>query len=200
MLVLLHSNTQAQKFGGGGYFGVVASQISGDQLAGFNKAGLDLGFFTNLTSNNKKISLQLELAYLQKGSRDNANPDKGDYVSYLLRLNYAEISLLARYNASNIFSFEAGPAIGYLFNVVERDQYGELPNTNLFKKSDLNIIGGIHYNVNQNIKIVFRAANSLLPVRKHKGGGTYRLNKGQYNSLLSLTLHYTFKIKSEQNE
>lgn len=193
----LISQLNCQNFGGGFYGGIAASQISGDRLAGFNKPGIDAGIFTNLTL-NEKLKVQLELSYIQKGSRDNANPDKGDYESYLLRLNYIEIPILFNYRVNKSFSFEAGPYFSYLLGFSEKDFYGDIAGSRDFYDYDSGIVGGMHYIINDNINAVFRVSNSVLPVREHKGGGTYRLNRGQYNSVVSLTLHYIFKSRNEQ--
>ena len=40
-------NMQAQNFGGGVVIGVSTSQVGGDNLAGFYKAGLLIGIFAN---------------------------------------------------------------------------------------------------------------------------------------------------------
>jgi len=190
-------NSYAQQFGGGFFAGIAASQVSGDRLSGFNKPGPHLGLFTfyNLSATS---SLQLELSFIQKGSRDNAHPDKYDFESYLLRLNYVEMPLYFRLKAAKSFYLEAGPYFGYLMGYREQDQYGDMPGQIEFEKADVGVAGGIHYIVNDNINVVFRGSNSVLPVREHKGGGSYRLNRGQYNSVISLTIHYFFRSESEQ--
>lgn len=193
----LSNKLNSQNFGGGMYGGIATSQISGDRLAGFNKPGINVGIFTNY-SFNESLKLQLELSFIQKGSRDNANPDKGDYESYLLRLNYIEIPVLMNYKVNKFFSFEAGPYVAYLLGFSENDFYGEIPGSKAFNKYDLGITGSMHYIINENLDAVFRVSNSLLPVRDHKGGGTYRLNRGQYNSVVSLGLHYIFRSRNEQ--
>ena len=59
----MHINCPGQDFKGGIILGLSTSQVSGDDLAGFNKAGLIFGGFTNriLSSRN---SLQLEIIYI----------------------------------------------------------------------------------------------------------------------------------------
>ncbi len=197
LFFILPNKLSSQNFGGGMYGGIAASQISGDALAGFNKPGINVGIFTNY-SFNESLKLQLELSFIQKGSRDNANPDKGDYESYLLRLNYIEIPVLMNYKINKFFSFEAGPYVSYLLGSSEEDFYGEIPGSRDFNKYDLGISGGMHYTINENLDAVFRVSNSILPVRDHKGGGIYRLNRGQYNSVVSLGLHYVIRIINEQ--
>jgi hypothetical protein len=140
IFLLFSLNIKSQNFGGGCFAGIVASQISGDDLSGFNKPGFNGGIFTNLKI-NEKLKLQLELSYIQKGSRDNAYPDKGDYESYLLRLNYVEMYLNFKFKLNKFFAFDAGPCIAYLFSHSEKYQYGELPLSVPFKKTDTGLTG-----------------------------------------------------------
>jgi hypothetical protein len=42
----------------------------------------------------------------------------------------------------------------------------------------------------KNLRINIRYSNSILKVRDHSSGATYRMNQGQYNEVLSFTLHY----------
>ena len=85
-------NIHAQNFGGGGKLGVSTSQVGGDNLAGFNKAGIIIGIFAN-----KKIStilsFQGEMTYIQKGS-NNPNMSNNIHNKYLVEdisLSYIEI-------------------------------------------------------------------------------------------------------------
>ena len=62
-LLLLGSSVQSQSFGGGTIFGISTSQVGGDDISGFNKAGLLLGVFAN-----RKLSdlttFQMEITYI----------------------------------------------------------------------------------------------------------------------------------------
>ena len=98
---------QAQGFRAGVLTGVTASQISGDQLGGFDKAGLMIGGMVS-TRLGKKLDLAMEILYIQKGSKKNPKPDIGDYTSYLLRLNYFEVPLMLQWHYSKRFTFEGG--------------------------------------------------------------------------------------------
>jgi hypothetical protein len=41
---------------------------------------------------------------------------------------------------------------------------------------------------------------SLLPVRDHDGGATYRLNRGQYNTVIALSFLYNLKPVVESDK
>ena len=75
--------SQAQDFKGGVILGLSTSQLSGDHLEGFNKAGLILGAFTSRVF-SEKISGKMELIYIQKGSK---NPDLDTYNNEILHLD-----------------------------------------------------------------------------------------------------------------
>ncbi|MCD4747226.1 MAG: PorT family protein [Bacteroidales bacterium] len=83
----------AQKFNGGVMLGFTGSQVAGDNDSGYNKAGLFGGGFVNLEIGSRSL-LQLELEFMQKGSRHNPNFEQGDTKSLLIRPNYGEMPLL----------------------------------------------------------------------------------------------------------
>ena len=190
---LCSGTTFAQGFFGGVKGGVGASQVSGDRLAGFDKAGLFGGVFVGVSLTDRS-SISMEMMYVQKGSRQNAKPNKGIYSSYLLRLNYIELPLMYTWRGNDYLEVEGGLSYGYLMRNtdVEWDENGLLPFSMPFNKSEFSIHLGLSYLFNDHLKVNFRLNNSLLPVRKHAGGATYRLNLGQYNTLLMLGLAYQF--------
>jgi hypothetical protein len=179
----------SQDFHGGVLFGVSGTEISGDRLSGPNKAGLYLGGFVNRYF-GEKSSLQMELDYIQKGSRK--NPDSTSYDSYLLRLSYIEIPVHYRYDFIERASLEVGLSLGVLINSYEEvntidGQYG--PD---FEPFDLSFNFGLFYALTKKMKINVRYTNSILAVRPHSNGQTYKWNRGQYNEVLSFILFYQF--------
>jgi hypothetical protein len=182
---------RSQQFNGGILGGVSATQITGDQLSGFNKAGFYLGGFVNFYF-NQRTSFQMEIDYIQKGSRKNPNPDNNDFISYKLNLQYIDIPLLLRYDYSSVLIFECGPYLGFLMDDDERDHNGNIPVIVDFNKNDFGMMVGLYYKLDSKIRMNFRYSNSLIPVRKHTSGATYRLNKGQYNMVVTLSVHYQF--------
>ena len=57
-----------QRFHGGPMTGLVVSQVDGDNLGGYNKPGIRAGGWVN-TQISDLTTLQLELQYIQKGSK-----------------------------------------------------------------------------------------------------------------------------------
>lgn len=186
----------AQSFRAGVLTGVTASQISGDQLGGFDKAGLMAGGMVS-TQLGKKLDLAMEILYIQKGSKKNAKPDIQDYSSYLLRLSYFEVPVMLQWHYSKRFTFEGGLTFGALLKEYEEDELGELPERKPFNKFEMGVAGGMKVNFAKQFCFIGRIASSILPVRDHSSGETYRLNKGQYNALLLFGVQYTFKKRDE---
>ena len=185
---ILAINLIGQDFHGGVLGGLAASEISGDRLQGPNKAGLYLGAFVNRYF-SQKSSVQMELDYIQKGSRE--NPDSSNnYNSYLLRLNYVEMPVHYRYDFVEKGSLETGLSLGVLVHSLEQvNGYDWVAGAD-FDRVDLSFNIGLFYTLIENLRINVRYSNSILPVRPHAGGATWKANKGQYNEVLSFVLYY----------
>lgn len=181
----------AQSFDAGLIAGLSTTQISGDQLSGFNKVGIIAGGFVS-TFISEKFDGNMQLIYIQKGSRKNADPEKNDYTSYLLRLNYIEVPVLLQWKYSNRFVFEVGPYFGVLLGSYEENELGELPDRRAFKDFEFGGGAGLNIVLVNNLIFNARVTTSLIPVRDHLSGQTFRLNAGQYNSVLAFTVHYKF--------
>ena len=181
----------SQDFHGGALFGVAGTEISGDRLDGPNKAGLYLGGFVNRYF-GEKSSLQMELDYIQKGSRK--NPDSLSYDSYLLRLSYIEIPVHYRYDFIERAGLEVGLSLGVLVHSYEEVNTIEAPPGVYpeFNNFDLSFNFGLYYALTKKMKIYVRYSNSILAVRPHSLGQTYKWNQGQYNEVLSFILFYQF--------
>ncbi|MCD4680987.1 MAG: PorT family protein [Bacteroidales bacterium] len=192
ILITAVGYSSAQSFKGGVLGGITATEISGDRLAGPNKAGIYAGAFVKLDLSDKS-TLQMEINYVQKGSRD--NPDTSNPDSYLLRISYIEIPFQYIYHFHPLMAAEAGLSYGVLIHKYEEANGYEIDVVNpAFKKGDLSINIGFYYSITDHLRFNLRYSNSLLYVRPHGSGATYRLNKGQFNSVLSFLLFYQLNI------
>jgi len=187
MFLLLGSSLLGQRFNGGLLGGLSAAEISGDRLTGPNKAGVYAGGFVNAYISNKS-SFQMELNFIQKGSRK--NPDTLDNSNfYLLRLSYVEMFLHYKWDFTERFTLEAGPSYGVLIKSYEEAD-GQILTQPPFKSGDLNANVGLFFSLTQRWRFNVRYSNSILAVRAHSRGQTYKWNRGQYNEVLSFTFHY----------
>ncbi len=196
LIVVPIATTQAQKFSAGAIAGVSATQLSGDELAGFDKAGLVLGGMVR-TPLSERVDMAMEILYFQKGSRKNADPENNDYTSYLCKLNYFEVPILIQYKSQKRFTFEAGPTFGALLSSYEEDEYGELEinNRKPFNSFELGIAGGMKVHFAKDFSFIMRYGQSIMPVRDHVSGETYYFNKGQYNSSILIAFQYAFRSR-----
>ena len=188
-------NIQAQNFGGGVVLGVSTSQVGGDNLAGFYKAGLLIGIFTNKNISNI-LKFQMEINYIQKGSNnpkmnDSENPNDTEDIS----LSYVEVPLILQYNQNEKLKIEGGVQIAYLIDGYYNDIHGKIPKYNIspFIKYDVGLLVGMNYEYSRNISLNTRISNSILPIGKedYENQNPYNSSrKGKYNSVLSFALHY----------
>jgi hypothetical protein len=178
----------AQDFNGGILAGLAASEVSGDRLSGPNKAGIYAGAYVNRYF-SQRSSFQMELDFIQKGSR--SNPDSlNNYESYLLRLNYIELPVHYRYDFIEHASLETGISLGVLIHSYEEANGYEWVSGPDFQPIDLSFNIGLFYTIMENLRINVRYSNSILAIRPHSQGQVYRWNRGQYNEVLSFVLFY----------
>ena len=189
LICVISINVQSQNFGGGIIAGVSTSQVSGDRLGGFNKAGLLIGGFVNRNISSL-MSLQMEMTYIQKGSN---NPKINENLISDISLAYVEVPVLLKYQQSETVHIEFGIETAFLISAYDNDLYGKIESSrsNPFNKTDVGALLGIDYKISTSLVLNTRISNSILPIRPHASGATFKLNKGQYNSVLSFALHYT---------
>jgi len=188
-------SSQAQNFGGGVILGFSTSQVGGDNLAGFNKAGLLIGAYGN-KSISELLSFQMEMTFIQKGS----NNPKMNNVEHVnsgvpdISSSYFEIPLLLQYQQSEVLKIEGGILSALLIDGFYNDINGKLGNVNSpFIKYDFGILLGIDYKYSENISLNTRLSNSILPIGAEDYDGVNSYNssrKGKYNSVLSFAIHY----------
>jgi hypothetical protein len=197
ILYLTSLTCSAQVFKPGLILGISGSQIEGDGYGGYDKIGFIAGGFVN-TDLSEKLSTQFEIYFINKGSFDALHPDKGDYDSYKVNLNYIEIPISLRYKNQK-FMFEAGLYIGKLVGTPKiSDENGEqfvyqFP----FKSFDFGGLLGIYYQLNDHLFLNLRSKNSLIPIRDFPNldqGGIFNnlIKNGWYNVDLNFSIRYEF--------
>jgi len=193
LIFFCSENGYSQTFKSGIIGGFCMSQISGDDLGGYDKPGAIIGMFLN-----KKTSLkweaELQMFYIQKGSRKYPDIKNGSNARYSLNLNYIEVPLIFRYKIKNIF-LEFGISNSAMFKQYVGNESGEFPaNSNQaapFHKWELSYNLGAAYSLGKHFEICGRINHSILPVRIKSF--IYRwIDKGQFNDLLVWVLKYKF--------
>ena len=182
-------------FKGGVRAGMVASQISGDDLAGFHKLGVYAGGYVNFPFHqNGKWFIQTELNFIMKGSalftRGVDDPNIGN--RYKLTLFYTETPVIVKYKIYKDFEVELGPTFNFLFAYREIGDEGSLkvvrPKFSVF---ELSILAGVSYLFKEHWGASFRFTNSILPVRKPNWIVNEKF-RFQFNTAMALSAYYQF--------
>lgn len=198
---LLTSNLSAQNFGGGLIGGVTFSQLLGTDIYGFQKVGMVGGVYASRPI-KEKSAVQIEMVFVQKGLRKVTKIPNGGGTTFVNRnLNYIEVPLLFKSKLKGRFDFELGLSGAVLLSTRFRTENGEGDiydaNQQPFNRFEFGCLGGFNFKVSDSFDLNFRYLNSIIRVRKHQAGqtqmfGGLRLNRGEYNSILQLSLRYKF--------
>lgn len=177
----------SQGFNAGIRGGICGSQVDGDTYEGFNKAGITAGFFVNHKL-SEFFSIQMELNYIQKGSRKPVD----DYNSfYLMRVNYAEVPLLIQWHAGKSIDIFGGPSYARLLSSYEETEFGEYKGP-AFEKYEIAARIGISYKLSEQWRVDGRYCNSITTIRPSPAAYTPFFEKGQYNRLFEIGLSVEF--------
>lgn len=186
LCILCFAITSAQNFDAGLIGGFCTSQVSGDNLSGYNKLGSRFGAYINYPI-NKKMSYQLEMQFLQKGSKKPYTENSPE--TYLFELNYIELPATLNYQVKKGISIESGLGTAFLVGYKEQDEITDI-NTDKPNTLALDFLLGVQYDIKKNLKLNIRYANSISRIRKHASEEESGLNSGQFSSLVSFALMY----------
>lgn len=146
--------------------GVNLTQIDGDQMGGFNKAGVRFGLQVSRSIKND-FTYYLELVYSQKGSRRIYNEDGPiGGIWDRARTDYMEVPLLLGWKRKKGLEWQAGLAGGFLARKSVYDyNFGYSPSE-FFRRAELSFIGGIKYKISTRTSVSIRYQQSVLSVAK----------------------------------
>jgi len=195
-LLITNNIACGQSFKAAVLAGINSSQVSGDELSGFNKVGLFIGGSAILPVSEKSL-VEMELLFIQKGSKTPTPKNGAANNFYKMSLNYLEVPLIYTFRPVKYVSVHAGPTFGVLVGSKEEDNAGELTGQIPFQKTELGIDGGLSVYFSEHLSLTMRLSTSLLPIRK-TGANTPLFESGQYNSGLAFFLQYTFGSKKSE--
>lgn len=186
----------AQKFNGGILAGGLVSQIDGDNWVGYHKFGYLAGGFVSIRL-SPRSSFQLEMEYIQKGSKLNADSVTNTGNTYLTRLHYLEIPLLYQFTFAKRVQAEIGPAADILLGYYVDSNGQETDVTVPFRTVALSGIIGASCFLTDHLKAGIRFNYSLISIRTGYVPGARKIlfETGQYNNVLSLAVSWYFKNK-----
>jgi hypothetical protein len=182
LLFLIVHQSYSQGFKGGVLVGLTASQVDGDDWAGYSKVGFQGGAYSRYLF-NEEWALVVELKFIQKGSLRTVKDNPEAY--FKIALSYIDIPVFINYTLKKHFVFGLGVSYGQLMNASVDDGYGSVEESQLaYKNYDINIVGQTKYLFNDHIWLDLKFAYSIVTI---KDDGTY-----QWNNLFSLGLGYEF--------
>lgn len=191
VLLLGSVSLDAQPLNAGVYAGINASQVTGDSYSGFNKLGMNAGFFVNQLI-DFDIYWQAELRYssrgVYQGPTDNSNTlYKSGY--YIL-----ELPLSVHYLYDGRVMVELGTSPEVLLGTRYWDEYGLMdPSTyHEDRRFGLSVFGGIGFWFNNKMMAGLRYTNSAIPFRDPEEWNNARY-RGYFHTVFSLSVIYKFK-------
>ncbi len=200
--------TSAQGFRSGLMLGMNGSQITGDNMRGFDKGGLLTGVFSEYIFNELK-QLRIEMNYTEKGSRKVIDPVSGSAPGTWLnrKISYLEVPVLYQRNAADWLqyfgidndhiSLSGGLAIAY--RVGEKVTYndGSFDKNPAFStKFEGSFLLGGDYLINDKFAAFIRYQSSLYDISIAKVSPFWLIwgerHKGYINVVTSIGLRYYF--------
>jgi hypothetical protein len=211
-LVLMDLKLVAQRIKGEVIAGMNLSQVDGDEVYGFHKAGLNAGLGAILPL-GKNFSFTIETLFNQKGSYQGkqyedtvTNPSTGNKDlwtgEYKMKLDYLEVPVLFHYTDKEIITAGVGFSYGRLVNVKEYEHGRQVETTTLnggpYDRNDYDVLIDFNFRVHKKIprfKMNVRYAYSMSKIRTRTfldKFGNETSTRDQYNNLFSLRLIYVF--------
>lgn len=185
-IILISWNVKSQNFNGGLIGGISTSQVSGDNLSGYNKAGLFLGLFSEFPVSSI-TNLKMEMNFIQKGSK---NPKMNKNGIPDISTSYLEVPISFNYNQNELLSIESGIQTAFILSSKDNDINGSVNSDPPFDKTDISAFIGMYYHYSKKISLNTRFGNSILPIRGYDTERIFIFKRGQYNTVLSFTIHY----------
>lgn len=163
--IILCSDISGQRrFKAGLTLGVNASQINGDDYAGFDKLGL-MGGLKASAILGEKTEFGIELLFSQRGSSSSFLPDSGiapvrihlDYVEAPLTFTFKDWEAEDFYRIHVHGGFSYGRLIGGTSGVTDAPVEG-------FNDNDFAVLVGVSYFTNEHLAFCFRYNRSMIPM------------------------------------
>ena len=169
--LMLSPGVSAQTFGARAVFGANASQIGGDQLAGFDKIDIVAGL-KGTARVAEKVHVNLDFLYSRRGSRpgifgSSVDPDVRIGLQYLDLPVYVTYSdWLDEQNGFYKAYFQGGFSYGRLIQSEVSDNFNDGPENlenlqDFFNRNDFSWLIGFGFRLNRRLGIDFRYTRSI---------------------------------------
>ena len=191
------SKALAQSFNAGLIVGPTFCQVDGDHYAGFHQVGFTAGAYANLPVANH-LSVQMELKYSLFGAHSSGKEvSEYYYTPYSLRLHYAEIPLMLRYDLGvfriagrplDFITLEAGISADVRLRATEDVDTDFQVTTSRWNLLSATANAGVHVAFNEHLGLGARFMYSAVPIR-FTGNPGWFYNQ-YYNKVVQITLTY----------
>lgn len=191
------SKALAQSFNAGLIVGPTFCQVDGDHYAGFHQVGFTAGAYANLPVANH-LSVQMELKYSLFGAHSSGKEvSEYYYTPYSLRLHYAEIPLMLRYDLGvfriagrplDFITLEAGVSADVRLRATEDVDTDFQVTTSRWNLLSATANAGVHVAFNDHLGLGARFMYSVAPCR-FSGNPGWFYNQ-YYNKVIQITLTY----------
>ena len=197
LLTFCSTRAFAQSFNAGLIAGPTFCQVDGDHYAGYHQLGFTAGAYANLPVADH-FSAQMELKYSLLGAHSSVKEVTEYYYNpYSLRLHYAEIPLMLRYDLGifrvngrplDYLTLEAGASFDFRLRATEDVNADYQVTTNRWNFFSMTGNAGIHVAFNEHLGMGMRYMYSIVPIR-FTGNPGWFYNQ-YYNKVIQLTLTY----------
>ena len=181
---------QAQSFDAGIIVGFNASQIDGDQLYGYNKPGLQVGFSLSRQYSDG-IDLSLELLYCQRGSQDGFSFGGRDEEKLRTSLDYVSFPFLTEFyfirdELNEGYKLKLYPGLAYSYLIDGTSPSGGTIDNENFRSHDFSFLGGVAYRLMKDVWIGFRYTRGII--------GVINIPSRNEEALISYFLNFRMEI------
>ncbi len=191
--------------------GLNLTQVEGDEVHGFRKAGLNIGAGAMIPF-KKNWDVSMEVTFNQKGARQkpqyNDSLSSGQVITgeYKLNLNYVEVPLLVHYTDKEFITIGAGFSWGRLVGVKEWEHGNLVESTTLnsgtYDKNDFSYIIDARIRIKGPLKFGVRYQNSMVKIRTREftnlAGDSW--TRDQFNKVLTFRLIYMFNEEQSRSK
>ncbi len=174
---------------------LIASQLDGDNAAGYNKFGflaqVNLGW-----KQNQDQSWELSIGFSERGSRRGYNPDVPGLNPFHIRYRSVETSLNYRFPLNSIkeswdipLDLLAGVRIGRIIQIEDTERYS-LYLDQVYRPYTVSLEVGARYPINDHWGISVKANYSAISMLKEGASNNPLYPTGVYNNAIGLGFVY----------
>ncbi len=185
--------------------GLNATQIDGDDGAGYNYLGAHVGVGA-MVKFHKHMSVSMEILYSMRGAQRRLFGNNQADSSFKIIHDYMEVPLLFNVHDKKLIMASVGISAAYMvrnkltlngIDYTDAESTAPIPSAFIVapKKFDLSALIGLHFIIKEQFALGARFSYSLLGIRPALPGSRVR---NQYNNVLSFRFMYILSAKKKK--